>query len=93
MNVKSITIAIFIATLCGVGIGSCQTQSEKDLAAQIEIAKRFPQLNVNVQNGIATLNGISGPKETMDSVQKAILTIKGIHSVVDNTGIVQENNP
>lgn len=76
-----------MATTIGIAISSCETQSEKDLAAQTEIAKLFPQINVNVKDGIATISGTFNSVEIADSIQKVIIDVKNIQTVVNKTSI------
>jgi hyperosmotically inducible periplasmic protein len=93
MNIKAIIIASVLATAIGIAISSCETQPEKDLVAQTEISEMFPQIKVNVRNGVATINGTCSTSEMADSIQKVIMRVKDIQTVVNCTAVqVQENS-
>jgi len=92
MKLIKITIAIIVATTSGIAISSCQTQAEKDFAAKSRIETLFPDINVDVKEGIATINGMLDSEAAVDSVKTVIKSVKGIDAIVDKCCISMTTN-
>lgn len=84
MKIKSILLGMSLA----LSLVAC---APKDADIQKEINEKLsdtPEVQVTVQDGVATISGVCEDEAFKKNIQKSVKAVKGVKSVVNNCQIV-----
>ncbi|MBS7231223.1 BON domain-containing protein [Flavobacterium psychroterrae] len=84
MKIKSVLLGMGLA-ISLVACGPKDADIQKEISAKLSST---PEVQVTVQDGVATISGICKDDALKQSVESSIKEIKGVKSVVNNCQIV-----
>lgn len=89
MNFKHAIVVIALSTSLGLSLQSCTSQAQKDAKAKASIEASLPPgVTVEVENGVATLNGEFQDENTKMITEESIKSVEHVKSVANYTTVM-----